>query len=232
MQVDVLKGVDGFAPAGTFTQRCRRSPVAATQSMARDTVTRVGLLFNWVPTRIAYVTDPLRDRIVALDMADDGTLFTAGAPREIRSRLFDRPVDLAAAVPEVASDNFSSNTTLGGGSDLYVLNRGNSTIVRITQTGTVVAVRRVLADLPPFRVNGLTVSEDAQTLWVTVVMEGGRGAVLQMASFGEGFITPTMVDHAERAGAIGHHRLRRRHVRDAALAAAGRGTAVQRPCLR
>jgi hypothetical protein len=202
VQVHVLKGVDAFAPAGTFAPLPALT-VETTQSMARDAVTRVGLVFNWVPTRIAYVTDPLRDRIVALDMADDGTLFTAGAPREIRSRFFDRPVDLAAAVPEVASDNFSSNTTLGGGSDLYVLNRGNGTIVRITQAGSVVAVRRVVADLPPFRVNGLTVSEDAQTLWATVVMEGGRGAVLQLASFGEGFITPTMVDHARRAGAVG-----------------------------
>jgi hypothetical protein len=202
VQVDVLKGVDGFAPAGTFTALPALT-VAATQSMSRDAVTRVGMIFNWVPTRIVYVTDPLADRIVAIDMSDDGTLFTAGAPREIRSRFFDRPVDLAAAVPEVASDNFSSNTTLGGGSDMYVLNRGNNTIVRITQAGAVVAARRIVAELPPFRVNGLTVSEDAQTIWVTVIMEGGRGAVLQLESFGAGFITPTMVDHAERAGAVG-----------------------------
>ena len=202
VQVDVLKGVDGFAPAGTFSPLPTLT-VAATQSTARDAVTRIGMAFNWVPTRIVYLTDPLANRIVALDMGDDGTLFTAGAPREIRSRWFDRPVDLAAAVPEVASDNFSSNTTLAGGSDLYVLNRGNNTIVRVTQAGAVVAARRVLADLPSFRVNGLAVSEDAETLWVTVVMDGGRGAVLQLPSFGAGFITPTMVDHARRAGAVG-----------------------------
>ncbi len=202
VQVHVLKGVDALAPAGTFTPLPALT-VAATQSMAHDAVTRVGLAFNWVPTRIAYVTDPLADRVLALDMGDDGTLFTAGPPRAIRSRWFDRPVDLAPAVPEVSSENFASNTTLGGGSDLYVLNRGNSTIVRITQGGVVVAARHVFADLPPFRVNGIAVSEDAQTLWVTVVMDGGRGAVLALPSFGDGFVTATMVDHARHAGAIG-----------------------------
>jgi Di-haem oxidoreductase, putative peroxidase len=199
VQVHVLKGVDAFAPAGTFTALPTLT-VDAAQSMARDSITRIGMVFNWVPTRIVYLTDPFADRLVALDVSDDGTLFSAGAPREIRSRWFDRPVDLAAAVPEVASDNFSSNTTLGGGSDLYVLNRGNNTIVRITQAGVVVGARRVMANLPPFRVNGLTVSENAQTIWVTVVT-GGGGAVVELPAFGAGFITPTMVDHASRAGA-------------------------------
>ncbi|HVU52683.1 MAG TPA: di-heme oxidoredictase family protein [Polyangia bacterium] len=200
VQVHVLKGVDALAPAGTFTPLPALT-VAATQSTDRDAVTRVGLAFNWVPTRIAYVTDPLADRVVALDLSDDGTLFATGAPRVIRSRWFDRPVDIAPATVEVAADNFASNTTLGGGSDLYVLNRGNATIVRITQAGDVVAVRRVVADLPPFRVNGLAVSEDAQTLWVTAVMDGGDGAVLELPAFGDGLVTPTMVDHARRAGA-------------------------------
>ena len=199
VQVDALKGVDGLAPAGTFTPLPTLT-VAATQSTARDTITRVGLVFNWVPTRIAYVTDPLADRLVALDLSDDGTLFTAAAPREIRSRWFDRPVDLVAAVPEVASDNFSSNTTLGGGSDLFVLNRGNGTIVRVTQAGVITDMRRIVADLPPFRVNGIAVSENAQTIWVTVVMDGGGGGVLQLPTFGAGLITPTIVDHARRAG--------------------------------
>jgi hypothetical protein len=202
VQVHVLKGVDALAPAGTFTPLPALTTSAA-ESTARDAVTRVGLAFNWVPTRIAYVTDPLADRVLALDLTDDGTLFsTTGAPRVLRSRWFDRPIDIAPAVVEVAADNFASNTTLGGGSDLYVLNRGNATIVRITQAGDVVAVRRLGADLPPFRVNGLAVSEDAQTLWVTVVMDGGPGAVLELPGFGAGLVTPTMVDHAHRAGAL------------------------------
>jgi hypothetical protein len=199
VQVNVLKGVDGLAPAGTFAPLTTLT-VAATQSTADGAITRVGLAFNWAPTRVAYVTDPLRDQIVALDLSDDGTMFHAGPPRTIQSRWFHHPIDLSAAVPEVASDNFASNTTLAVGSDLYVLNRGDNTIVRITQTGKFVDARRVVANLPPFRVNGLAVSENAQTIWVTVVMAGGRGAVLQLPAFGSGFITPTMVEHARQAG--------------------------------
>ncbi len=200
VQVHVLKGVDGLAPAGTFHPLSTLT-VAATQSMSPDVVTRVGMVFNWVPTRIAYVSDPLADQIVVLDISDDGTLFSAGAPRFIRSPWFHRPVDLAPAVPEVSSDNFSSNTTLGGGSDIYVLNRGDNSVVRINQAGQVVATRSIEAALPPFRVNGIAVSENAQTIWVTAVMSGGRGAVLQMPAFGAGFVTPTMVNHALGAGA-------------------------------
>ena len=147
VQVHVLKGVDGLAPAGTFHPLTDVS-VAATQSMSPDVVARVGMVFNWVPTRIAFVSDPLGNQIVALDLTDDGTLFVAGAPRFIRSPWFNRPVDLAPAVREVSSDNFASNTTLGGGSDIYVLNRGDNSIVRINQAGQVLAARRIQAATP------------------------------------------------------------------------------------
>jgi hypothetical protein len=202
VQVHVQKGVDAFAPAGTFHPLTNLT-VAATQSTAPDTVTRVGMVFNWVPTRIAYVADPLANQIVVLDVSDDGTLFVAGTPRYFRSPLFHRPVDLAPAVREISNDNFASNTTLGGGSDIYVLNRGDNSVARINQAGQVLAARRVDAALPPFRVNGIATSEDGQTIWVTAVMSGGRGAVLAMPAFGAGFITPTMVSHAQAAGATG-----------------------------
>jgi hypothetical protein len=200
VQVHVLKGVDGLAPAGTFHPLTDLSP-GATVSTNPDTVTRVGVVFNWVPVRTIFVSDPLADQIVALDLSDDGTLLQAAAPRFIRSPWFHRPVDLAAAVPEFSSDNFSSNTTLAAGSDIYVLNRGNNSIVRIDQTGQVVAGFRIQAPLPSFRVNGIGVSEDAQTIWVTAVTPEGSGVVLQVPAFGAGLITPTMVHHAISAGA-------------------------------
>ena len=200
VQVHVLKGVDGFAPAGTF-HRLSDLSVAAAQSTNPDTITRVGMAFNWVPNRTIYVSDPLADQIVALDISDDGTLFQAAAPRFIRSSWFHRPVDLAPAVPEFASENFASNTTLGGGADIYVLNRGNNSIVRMTAAGQVVAGFRIQAPLPSFRVNGIAVSEDAQTIWVTAVTPNGGGVVLQLPAFGAGLITPTMVYHAKAAGA-------------------------------
>jgi hypothetical protein len=203
VQIHVQKGVDGLAPAGTFTALPEISTAAAQSTEARR-VTRVGLVFNWVPRPIAYVSDPYANRIVALELSSDAVKFSTATPRAIRSRSFNLPVDLAPAVPEVTNGNFASNTTLGGGSDLYVLNRGNNSIVRITQAGTLIAVRRLdLEDGPRnFRVNGLTVSEDAQTLWVTATTGTGDGLVMQLSAFGEGLVTPGLVHHARAAGAI------------------------------
>jgi hypothetical protein len=199
VQVHVQKGVDGFLPAGTFHPLSNLS-VEATLSTNPDVVTRVGMVFNWVPNRTAFVSDPLGDQIVALDLTDDGTLFHA-TTRAIQSPWLHRPVDLAPAVPEVASENFASNTTLGGGSDLYVLNRGNNSIVRMTQKGDVLGAFRIVAPVPGFRVNGLAVAENAQTIWVSAVTPNGGGVVLQLPAFGAGFITPSMVAHARAHGA-------------------------------
>ncbi|HEU5257917.1 MAG TPA: di-heme oxidoredictase family protein [Vicinamibacterales bacterium] len=206
-QVHVQKGVDSLLPAGSFTP----IPVITTwaaESTNLNTVTRAGMLFNWAPTRILYVSDPLANRILAVDISDEGvspqTLFAATNPRDMRSPLFDIPIDIAPAVPEVAARNFASNTTLGAGSDLYVLNRGNNSIVRMTQAGKVVAVRQIDAPaVPGFRVNGLTVSEDARTIWVTATTPGHDGVVLQMSTFGAGPVTTSMVAHAKGLGLAG-----------------------------
>jgi hypothetical protein len=200
-QVHVQKGVSPLAPPGSFTPLPGISGAAA-ESASGDVVTRVGMLFNWVPTRVIFVTDPLADRVLALDLADDGELFQA-SPRWLSSPFLDKPVDIAAAVPEVAARNFASNTTLGGGADLYVLNRGNNTIVRMTQEGRVLAVRRIQASVPGFRASGLVVSEDARTIWVTATAPGRQGVVLKMPTFGAGPITSSLIAHARVTGADG-----------------------------
>src|SRR4029079_2169003 len=195
------------AGAGSFTP----VPVITTwaaESTDPNTVTRVGMLFNWAPTRILYVSDPLANRILVLDISDEGTspqtLFTATNARDIRSSRFDVPIDIAPAVPEVAARNFASNTTLGAGSDLYVLNRGNNSIVRITQAGRVVAVRQIDAPaVSGFRVNGIAVSEDARTIWVTATTLGHNGVVLRMPTFGAGPVTTSMIAHAKGLGSAG-----------------------------
>ena len=206
-QVHVQKGVDPLVRAGSFTP----IPVITTwaaESTDPNTVTRVGMLFNWAPTRILYVSDPLANRILAVDISDESsspqTLLAATNPRYIRSPLFDLPIDIAAAVPEVAARNFASNTTLGAGSDLYVLNRGNNSILRMTQAGKVIAVRQIdAAAVPGFRVNGLAVSEDARTIWVTATTPGRNGVVLQMSTFGAGPVTTSMIAHANGSGLAG-----------------------------
>jgi hypothetical protein len=208
-QVHVEKGVDPLAPAGSFTP----IPVITTdtaESLDPNVVTRVGMLFNWAPTRIVYVSDPLGNRILALDISDEGTspqtVLTATNPRYLRSPRFDVPIDMAPAVPEVAARNFASNTTLGAGSDLYVLNRGNNSIVRMRQDGGIVAVRQISVSANAangFRVNGIAVSEDARFIWVTATMPDRGGIVLQMPTFGAGAVTESMVAHAIDEGADG-----------------------------
>jgi hypothetical protein len=96
-------------------------------------------------------------------------------------------------VAEIASPAFSSNTTLAGGADLYVANRGDGTIVRLAQDGRVVAQRMVdvpgLGVLGAGRLNGIAVSPDAQRLWITVSgsipgYEGLEGTVVEVPAFG------------------------------------------------
>jgi DNA-binding beta-propeller fold protein YncE len=93
---------------------------------------------------------------------------------------------------ETQNHDWASNTTLDVGADFYVANRGNNTIVRIRQDGTVVAVRRVrLAGgetLPSGRLNGIAASPDGSKLWVTVTARHEfhghhRGAVLELPAF-------------------------------------------------
>jgi Di-haem oxidoreductase, putative peroxidase len=204
-QVHVQKGVDPLAEAGSFTPIPLITPAAA-ESTDPNTATRAGMVFNWAPTRILYVSDPLANRILALDISEEGTtphtLFAAGNARYIRSPFFDVPIDIAPAAPEVAARNFASNTTLGAGSDIYVLNRGNNSIVRVTQAGRVVAIRRIEATgAPGFRANGLAVSEDARSIWVTATTPDHNGVVLQMPTFGAGPVTTSLIAHAKTAGA-------------------------------
>ncbi|WP_157202696.1 di-heme oxidoredictase family protein [Calidithermus chliarophilus] len=190
-QVHVEKGVDGLAPAGTIRPLTALTPKDGDST--EQVPTRAGMVFNWVPDRIIYVADPLGNAVVALTLADDGKVFYVARQRRIQVPEFSLPIDLAPAVPEVANPGFASNTTLAGNSDLYVLNRGNGTIVRVRQNGTVVAVRRVevagAGVLGGGRLAGIAVSSDAQKIYVSVSGElpqypGLRGAVVELPAFG------------------------------------------------
>jgi hypothetical protein len=200
VQVHVQKGVDGLAPAGSFTPIPDISRERA-ESNDPGVVTRTGMLFNWVPTRTVFVADPLADRILAFDLADDGTMFSAVNARYLTSPTLNTPIDLAPAVREGATRNFASNTTLGAGSDFYVLNRGANSIVRMTQAGEVIAVRHMTSELDGFRLSGLAASEDGRTIWLTATLAGGEGAVLRTPAFGAGVMTTRLLDHAESVSA-------------------------------
>ena len=81
------------------------------------------MVFNWVPDRFLYVTDPGNDAVLQLHLDDDFQIFRIVETRRLESPHLAAPVDLAPAVPEIANPAFSSNTTAAGGADLYVANR-------------------------------------------------------------------------------------------------------------
>jgi hypothetical protein len=130
VQVHVQDGVDGLAPPGTL------APVD-------DRVALAGVAFNWVPDRALFIADRAHDRVAVLDLGDDGRHFTLKGVRHLRAPQLRAPVDLAAAVPEVANPRLASHTTLAAGSDLYVANRGDGSLLRLATDGRVVARSRV-----------------------------------------------------------------------------------------
>jgi hypothetical protein len=170
VQVHVEDGVDGLAPPGTLA--------------SSDPPTRVGMVFNWVPDRLLYVSDPGHDAVLQLRLDDDFHIFEVDGTRRLRSRYLSAPVDIAPAVPEIANPAFSSNTTLAGGADMYVANRGSGTIVRLAQDGRIRAVARI--DLPGLgpvgagRLNGIAVSADARRIWVSLE----SGSIVEIPAFG------------------------------------------------
>lgn len=200
VQVHVTKGVDPLAPPGTITAIRNVSRQAAESVQAR-VVARAGMVVNWVPTMNLFIADPLADRVVVLDLVDDGQLFAVKRTRSLRSRALDVPIDLAPAVREVASAAFSSNTMLGAGSDIYVLNRGDNSIVRMRQDGEVTARRQLVANVRGFRVNGLGVSADNETLYVTATTPEGSGVLLKARAFGEARTSREMLQEARDRGA-------------------------------
>ena len=183
--------LDGLAPPSTITPIAVPAPAAATQAM----LTRAGMIFNWVPERILYITDPQRNAVVALTLTSDEKIFRVRDNRTFTPPELNVPVDLAPVVSEVANPGFASNTTLAGNSDIYVLNRGNGTVVRMRQDGTVIATRKIALDsgeeIGPGRLNGIAVSPDAQRIWVTVSgavasHPNEPGVLLEVPAFGSG----------------------------------------------
>jgi CxxC motif-containing protein (DUF1111 family) len=181
--------LDGLAPPATITPIAVPPPATASTTM----ITRAGMIFNWVPERILYVTDAMRNAVIALTLTSDEKIFRVRDNRTFTPRELNVPVDLAPVVSEIANPGFASNTTLAGNSDMYVLNRGNGTIVRMRQDGVVVATRRIVLEtgdeIGPGRLNGIAVSPDAQRIWVTVSgaippHPNEPGVLLEVPAFG------------------------------------------------
>ena len=190
VQEHTLKAVDGLAPTGTISPLLGRD----WDDKGADTrvTPRLGVLLNYAPTRILYVSEPFENSIAVLNLTDDGVIFHVTSVSRIHSDALNQPVDLAPVSNETSAPNWAANTTLDQGADFYVANRGDNSIVRMRQDGTVVSARRVrLADgrsLGNARLNGIGISPDAGTIYVTTVghLPGYgnlEGAVLALPAF-------------------------------------------------
>jgi hypothetical protein len=196
VQEHTAKALDGLAPAGTVQALANRSwPEDDAEHQEAQVTPRLGAILNYEPTLILYVSQPFDDSIKAIDLAVGGPagdeVFVTSASRVIRSPALNEPVDLAPVEIETEASNWASNTTLEEEADFYVCNRGNNTIVRMRQDGTVVAVREVRSahrSLGQARLNGIATSSDGSRIWVTYVgrLPGSgdsHGGVLELPAF-------------------------------------------------
>lgn len=170
-QAHVQDGVDGLAPPGTI-------------ALGASDPGLIGVAFKWAPARVLYVADALRNRIALLHLTDDARHFRLQRISDIRSAWLNYPVDIAAAIPEVANPHSASHTTLSGDSDIYVINRGDGSVLRLSQSGKLVA-RAVIRTtdgqlLGAHRLRSIAVSGDAQKLWLIVDAPAQSGHTASM----------------------------------------------------
>lgn len=192
VQEHTAKALDGLAPAGTVAPLLGHS---WGDDDGEALTPRLGAIVNYTPTKILYVSQPFENSILAITLEVGGPtgneVFVPTSKRVIRSGHLHRPVDLAPARIETENTNWSSNTTMEEGSDFYVCNRGNGTIVRMRQDGSVAAFRKVRLDDDAFdgaRLNGIATSSDHSRIWVTFVTEHGDsgdsdGGVIELPPF-------------------------------------------------
>ena len=211
VQEHTLYGLDGLAPPGTVR------PVLGGNGNAQQEgiEPRFGVLMNpYNPPqgviRQLFVSEPFYDTIAVVNLTVVGTapykVFGLGSVNRIRSTALNIPVDLTPVVRNSNDPNWASNTTLddatgsmdgatGSGSDFYVANQGDNTIVRMRQDGTVVGIRQVKVTvngqpLNNVSLNGIAASTDAtdtmppSTIFATFVdPNSGQGGVLAMTAF-------------------------------------------------
>jgi hypothetical protein len=192
VQEDTLKGLDGLVPAGTIEPLLGRSWDAPNHGVEP----RLGVLMNPYTAKPGqswqlFISEPFDNTIAVVNLVVAGTapnqVFGLDSISRISSDSLKFPVDLTPVRRDVDDANWASNTTLDDGSDFYVVNRGNNTIVRMGQDGDVVAIRRVTVDnwpLDDVSLNGVAISTDGQTIYATFVGPSKQqGGVLAVPAF-------------------------------------------------
>ena len=193
VQEHTAKGLDGLAPKGTVMPLLGKSWDSPNQGVEP----RLGVLMNpyaatppGLPLQL-FVSEPFNNTIAVINLVVFGTapnqVFGLAPPvTRISSASLNLPVDLAPVTRDADSKTWASNTTLDEDSDFYVANRGDNTIVRMQQDGTVVAVRQVTVRPPlgDVRLNGIATSTDGKTIYVTFTGPGqNQGGVLSLPVF-------------------------------------------------
>jgi hypothetical protein len=191
VQEQTLKGLDGLAPPGTVSA-VLAGPFNQGDNSQNHPQPRVGVLLNYSPSRILYVSEPYTNSIAAIGLTDDGVIFHMGAVSHILSAALNMPIDLAPVAMETADINWASNTTLDVQAEFYVANRGDNTVVHMRQNGTVVGQRRIRMaggqPLGALQLNGIASSPNGSKIWVTLSgpvpgMGNVNGAVLELPAF-------------------------------------------------
>jgi hypothetical protein len=197
VQEHTAKGLDGIAPAGTVHPLLGRS----WRPPNHKTEPRLGVLMNpYTATQFMawqlFVSEPFNNTIAVINLALFGNPLnqvfglrqpTSRSVSRISSPSLNLPVDLAPVQRDKDSVTWASNTTLDDGSDFYVANRGDNTIVRMSQDGSVIAVRGVDVPNGPLNnssLNGIATSTDGKTIYVTVTGPSDtHTAVLALPAF-------------------------------------------------
>lgn len=191
VQEHTLKGLDGLAPAGTVSPLLA-GPWDRGGDNEEHPQPRVGVLLNYSPSRILYVSEPFTNSIAVIPLTDDGIVFHIGKMTRIFTAALNEPIDLAPVTMETSDPNWASNTTLDVQADIYVANRGNNTVLHMRQDGTVVAQRHITMaggkPLGALQLNGIATSPDGTKIWVTLSgpvpgMGTTKGAVLELPPF-------------------------------------------------
>jgi hypothetical protein len=202
VQEHTAKALDGLAPAGTIQPLLGhsgggdgREDKQGDDRSGRGLTPRLGAIVNYKPTIVLYVSQPFDHSIKAIGLTVGGTpaneIFVPTTSRVLRSTALNQPVDLAPVKIETEDSNWASNTTMEQGTDLYACNRGNSTVVRMRQDGSLVAVRRIRfggRSLGAARLNGISTSPDGSSIWLTYVgklpgTSDVQGGVLELPAF-------------------------------------------------
>jgi hypothetical protein len=140
-----------------------------------------------------FVSEPFNNTIAVINLVvvdgptPNNQVFGLGSVSRISSPSLKLPVDLAPVKRDADSSTWASNTTLDEDSDFYVANRGNNTIVRMSQDGTVVGIRRITIDSLPlenFAINGIATSVDGKNIYVTFTTPTHlQGGLLEVPAF-------------------------------------------------